>query len=215
MMQHSSVALWRVKFQCRRGCVGRIDGGAVRNLSVTTSPRHDPKDTTMSKTTPVQFRGRSFWAFDVSLSILLAELIDIAEALGPERRPPWLAGALPTLRLHAAVGDLLFSPDLGLQDGQLDELIALIAEATRRLRQRRTVTVTAAEAAEWIVLDDQTVLWRPADAVDTEPIAELGEAVMQLLQGTLPSPPLGTWWYFGLSGGPQTVAMRDPTSPDE
>jgi ATP-dependent helicase Lhr and Lhr-like helicase len=30
----------------------------------------------MSKTTPVQFRGHGFWAFDVSLSILLAELID-------------------------------------------------------------------------------------------------------------------------------------------
>jgi hypothetical protein len=37
---------------------------------------HDPEDATMSKTTPVEFRGRSFWAFDVSLSILLAELIE-------------------------------------------------------------------------------------------------------------------------------------------
>jgi hypothetical protein len=173
---------------------------------------HDPKDATMSKTTPVEFRGRSFWAFDVSLSILLAELIDIAEALSPEQRPPWLADALPTLRVHAAVGDLLFSPDLGLEDGQLDELVALIAQATRRLRQRRTVT--AAEATEWRVLDNHTVLWRSAAAVDTAPIVELGEAVMQLLQGSLPPPPPGMWWYFGLSGGPRTVAMRDPASPD-
>jgi len=54
--------------------------------------------------------------------------------------------------------------------------------------------------------------WRPAAAVETEPIAELGEAVIQLLRGTLPPPPPGTWWYFALSGGPQTVAMRDPAS---
>ena len=167
----------------------------------------------MSKTTPVQFRGRGFWAFDVSLSILLAELIDTAEALGPDQRPPWLAGALPTLRVHAAVADLAFSPDLGLEDGQLDEVVALIAEASRRLRQRRTVT--AAEAVQWRVLDNHTVLWRSADAVDTAPIAELGEAIIQLLRGTLPSPPPGTWWYFGLSGGPRTVAMHDPTSPDQ
>ncbi len=46
---------------------------------------HDPKDATMSKTTPVEFRGRSFWAFDVSLSILLAELIEsVRDAPGAE-----------------------------------------------------------------------------------------------------------------------------------
>jgi len=39
----------------------------------------------MSKTTPVEFRGRSFWAFDVSLSILLAELIEsVRDAPGAE-----------------------------------------------------------------------------------------------------------------------------------
>jgi hypothetical protein len=180
---------------------------------VTASTTRRPKDATMSKTTLVQFRGRSLWAFDVSLSILLAELIDTAEALGPQQRPPWLAGAVPKLRVHAAVGDLLFGPDLGLEDGQLDELIALMAQATRRLRQRRSVT--AAEAAQWRVLDDHPVLWRSAAAVDTAPIAELGEAIIQLLQGTLPPPPPGTWWYFGLSEGPRTIAMRGPTSPDE
>ncbi|SRR6266496_2291937 len=167
----------------------------------------------MSKTTPVEFRGRGFWAFDVSLSILLAELIDIAEALEPEQRPPWLADVLPQLRIHAVVGDFLFDLDFDLEDEPLDEFIALIAEASRRLRQRRTVT--AAEAAEWRVLDDETVLWRSADAVDTAPIAELGEAIIQLLQGTLPPPPAGTWWSFGFSGGPGTVAMRDPISRDE
>src|SRR6266540_4111889 len=125
----------------------------------------------MSKTTPVEFRGRGFWAFDVSLSILLAELIDIAEALEPEQRPPWLADVLPQLRIHAVVGDFLFDLDFDLEDEPLDEFIA--------------------------------------------PIAELGEAIIQLLQGTLPPPPAGTWWSFGFSGGPGTVAMRDPISRDE
>jgi len=105
----------------------------------------------MSRTTSVEFRGQDFWAYDVSLSILLAELIGVAEGLGPEQCPEWLAEVLPQLRVHAVVSDFLFDLDFGLADAQLDEFVALLEEACRRLRQRRTVT--AAEAAEWQVLD--------------------------------------------------------------
>jgi hypothetical protein len=35
----------------------------------------------------------------------------------------------------------------------------------------------------------------------------LGEALTVLIQGTLPDPPLGTWWLLGMPGGLRTIAM--------
>jgi hypothetical protein len=32
-----------------------------------------------------------------------------------------------------------------------------------------------------------------------------------LLQGTLAPAPVGTWWLYGLDGGPRTVTMAEPT----
>jgi hypothetical protein len=111
----------------------------------------------MSKTASVSFRERNLWAYDVSLSILLAELIDVITGLGPGQCPPWLADLLPDLRRHAVVGaDFHLDLDLGLTDQQRDHLLALLAQASQRLRERETVT--AAEAAEWEVLDGHTVI---------------------------------------------------------
>ena len=57
------------------------------------------------------------------------------------------------------------------------------------------------------VLDGHTVIWRPARAVATTPIAELGDAIIGLIRGSLPAPPDGTWWLFGLPGEPRTIKM--------
>lgn len=160
----------------------------------------------MSKTVSVSFRRRNLWAYDVSLSILLAELIDTITGLEPGKRPQWLTGLLPDLRRHAVVGaDLHLDLDFGLADQQRDHLLALIAQASQRLREREMIT--AAEAAKWEILDGHMVIWRSAAAVGTAPIADLGEALTALIQGTLPDPPLGTWWLLGMPGGPQTIAM--------
>jgi hypothetical protein len=160
----------------------------------------------MSKTASVSFRERNLWAYDVSLSILLAELINVITDLDPGQYQGWLADLLPDLRRHAVVGaDFHLDLDLGLTDPQRDHLLTLIAAATERLRQRETIT--AAEAADWEVLDGHTVIWRSAPAVGTSPIAELGEAITALVRGTLPDPPRGTWWLFGMTGGPGTIAI--------
>jgi hypothetical protein len=165
----------------------------------------------MSRTASVSFRERNLWAYDVSLSILLAELIDVIRDLDRGRCPRWLADLLPDLRCHAVVGaDLHLDLDLGLTDPQRDYLLTLVAEASRRLRERETIT--AAEAADWEVLDGHTVIWRSAPAVATSPIAELGEAVTELVRGTLPHPPRGTWWLFGMTGGPDTIVMDSERS---
>jgi hypothetical protein len=44
----------------------------------------------MSKTASVSFRERNLWAYDVSLSILLAELINVITDLDPGQCPRWL-----------------------------------------------------------------------------------------------------------------------------
>ena len=63
----------------------------------------------------MSFRERNLWAYDVSLSILLAELINAISDLGPAERPRWLSELLPELRSHAILGaNAHLDLDLGL-----------------------------------------------------------------------------------------------------
>lgn len=160
----------------------------------------------MSKLVSVEFVGNGFWAYDVSLSILLAEMIGVAEETS--ELPRWLVGVLGKLRVHAVVPDLLLDLDFGLDEAQLDAFLTLLNDAKGRLLRRKIVT--AGEAAEWRVLEDHKVLWRGADKVATAPIAELGEAMIQLIRGTIQVAPSGTWWCFGVEDGPRTIPMREP-----
>ena len=66
----------------------------------------------MSKFGTVEFGGRYFWTYDVSLSIMLVETIWVGEALPADRRPEWLSEALDQFRVLAVVSDLGFSIDL-------------------------------------------------------------------------------------------------------
>jgi hypothetical protein len=160
----------------------------------------------MSRTASVSFQGRNLWAYDVSLSILLAELINVISDLDLAKRPRWLSELLPNLRRHAILGaNAHLDLDLGLSEPEREQLLVLIVEASRRLRERETIT--AVEAAAWEVLDGHTVIWRSASAVATYDIADLGDAIIGLVRGTLSTPPDGTWWLFGLPGDPRTIKM--------
>jgi hypothetical protein len=160
----------------------------------------------MSRTASVSFQERNLWAYDVSLSILLAELINVISDLDLAKRPSWLSELLPDLRRHAILGaNAHLDLDLGLSEPEREQLLVLIAEASRRLRERETIT--AAEAAAWEVLDGHTVIWRSVPTVATCDIADLGDAIIGLVRGTLPTPPDGTWWLYGLPGGPRTIKM--------
>jgi hypothetical protein len=160
----------------------------------------------MSRTASVSFRERNLWAYDVSLSILLAELINVISELDLAKRPRWLSELLPDLRRHAILGaNAHLDLDLGLSESEREHLLVLIAKASQRLRERETIT--AAEAAAWQLLDGRTVIWRSAPAVATCDIADLGDAIIGLVRGTLPTPPDGIWWLFGLPGDPRTIKM--------
>lgn len=162
----------------------------------------------MSSTVPVGFRERAVWAWDVSLSILLAHTVQVGEeTLALEHDIAWLAPTLFELRRHALIGaHAYFDLDLALDDSQREQLLGMVAEASRRLRQRGTVT--RAEAEQWRILDDHTLPWRSsAEALDAKPVADLGQALIDLVHGNLPLAPPGTWWYLGLEGGPRTIPM--------
>ncbi|MEV4624856.1 hypothetical protein AB0J90_01005 [Micromonospora sp. NPDC049523] len=157
----------------------------------------------MSRTATVSFGDRYFWTYDVSLSILVAETVAVAEELPSGHRPPWLAEMLTDLRVTAVVTDSGLSIGDGWPAEQVERFVGWVAEAGRRLAVRGTIT--EAEAYAWKVLDDHTVAWRGEATVDTGPVVQLAEAVIALVNGTLPPPPDGHSWFYGLPDGPRTL----------
>jgi hypothetical protein len=49
-------------------------------------------------------------------------------------------------------------------------------------------------------------------SIDAEPIARLGDAMINLIDGTLPAVPARTWWFFG-SADQETISMRPDAEP--
>ncbi|MFY1691722.1 hypothetical protein [Plantactinospora sp. WMMB782] len=163
---------------------------------------------------------REIWASDAALSLLLAQLIRDVEGRPPDRRPDWWADRVAGLRVQAVVGDFFLDLALGLDAAQREEFAGLLADAAARIGDRRTFT--AVEAAGWRVLDDKTVIFRGDRPAATGPVAELGQALADLIRGTLPAPPPGHLWYYGAPGGLRTIAMSgltaaaaDAAEPDE
>lgn len=175
----------------RKGTGGRAPAGKM-----------DP----MSSTVPVDYADRWFWAYDVSLSILLVEALHAAHersATQDLRRPDDL---LERLRGHAVLGaNLAFSLD-GHGDDERHYLLSLIMEAVERLRTYGTIT--AAQAARQFVLDGRPVFLRGDTHVDTNVVADLGQAMIDLVERTLPPAPTGTVWFLGVEGGPRTIGVR-------
>jgi hypothetical protein len=157
----------------------------------------------VSSTKSVGLGETLLWAYDVSVSLLLAELIGVVEERLPDERPAWWPGIEHDVRVHAIVSDFHLDLSLGLEVEQREELASLLEEATSRIRQRGQFT--AEEAGRWRLLDDSTVLFRGTDPIDTAMVAELGAAVVALLRGQLPQAPTGTRWLFGSSGGRRTI----------
>jgi hypothetical protein len=155
---------------------------------------------------------REIWVYDAALSVLLAQTIRAVEQMPPGRRPAWWANCIHDLRVHSIISDFFFDVALGLDAEQREEFARLLLDAAEHLWQRRVLT--AQEAANWRVLDNETVIFRGDQPQDTEPIAELGRALAELLRGTLPEPPPGTLWFYGAPGGRSTITMSQPAGED-
>ncbi|MFF1819426.1 hypothetical protein ACFVWG_19160 [Kribbella sp. NPDC058245] len=153
----------------------------------------------MSKTKPVALGGVWMWAYDASLSLVLAETVRLVEGSLPDRRPAWWSRVERELRQQAVVGDVQFDLELGLDDDEREELARLFDEAAELVRERGVFTADEADA--WPILDGFPVIFRGEEPRQTGPAAELGHALAQLIRGTLPVPPQGTVWYYGPPSG--------------
>lgn len=152
----------------------------------------------MSKTTPGGYRGHLFWVFDVCESILFATMAEIAAQAPEDERSAWLADLEQQLRVDAILGADQF---IALDEwcaGHEEQFVELVAGAARRLAERGHIT--ARQAAEWIVLDSEPIIWRRQDVVQTAPVIAFAQALIEIVRGTYPPPPDGARWYFGHPG---------------
>ncbi|WP_433293314.1 hypothetical protein ACQP2F_30315 [Actinoplanes sp. CA-030573] len=155
----------------------------------------------MSKTVSVSYGDDWFWAYDVSLGILLLEAIEAARS---EDQPEGAADVLGMLNAHAQVGSAW---ELALDDErwtgpQRAFVHRIIAEAGRRLRDRGTMT--RAEADARYVRAGEPFALRFEEHVDGAVLGDLADAMRALVDGTLPVPPENHWLY-GVEGGPLTT----------
>ena len=158
----------------------------------------------MSKTTSAGYHGFCFWVFDVSASILFAEMATVASKTPVAERSAWLADLEHQLRVHAIVSDFAIPLDEWC-DGHEEQFLALVTEG---LRLAERGTITAQQAAAWVVLNGTPIIWRGQDAVDTDPVVTFADALAAIIRGTYPQALPGQWWCFGLPGGVQTIQMR-------
>lgn len=166
----------------------------------------------MSQTQSVNYGGRGFWAYDVALSILLRHVIDIADFREVLADDCWLARVTNDWR-RAIVAGYGLEIEESWSAVQLGHFKNLITEACQRLQTKEIIT--GAEIATWPpILDDIRIPTRGASEISTEPIAELGKAIIALTEGTLPDSPNGTWWCFGTPEGRTTIQMRNAETTD-
>lgn len=160
----------------------------------------------MSKKHFIHYEGRGFWAFDVASTVLLKFLIDAAQEPAMTEQGEWLQAAVEHWRVNAVI------PDLGvyLDDSWTSSQVAIVIELLRSAAQslRMQASLSADEIESWPVDEDQRLFTRGIDPVPCEPIACLAEAIIALLEDTLPAPPHGHAWFFTLDDEVQTIRMR-------
>jgi hypothetical protein len=149
----------------------------------------------VSKTVPGGYHGFEFWVYDVSASILFAQMADVIAETPKRQRPEWLSALKQELRVHAILGADQYVPLGEWCDGHEEEFLAVLAEAAWRLAARGRIT--AEEAAAWLVCDGRPIIWRGAEAEETAPAVALAGILDEIVHGTYPEPPTGYRWYFG------------------
>ena len=164
----------------------------------------------MSRTVAIEYRERHFWAFDAALAVWLIEIVNAATSDRLDE-DPWWAGHLRQWRvatvLGANVGHQLPHDWDEQRFAQFLDISRRTIESLRVRRSERGATLAALRG-----VDGETTCadrYAAQDQVDLEPIAVLGQAILDLVLGQLPQPPAGSWWYFGEGSQPATITMRD------
>jgi hypothetical protein len=160
----------------------------------------------MSRTQSVSYAGRSFWAYDVALGVLLKHMIDAANQSDVPKSSTWLSEQVAWWRQVAAIGATC-GMDIKEQwsSDQVSCFASVVLSACRMLSERQSIP--DAEIVAWPIWKDCHLHTRGAKEVSTAPVVELGEAIVALVNDILPPAPNGTWWYFGLPSGRDTIEM--------
>lgn len=160
----------------------------------------------VTKTVPVQYGDdddRFIWAYDVSFGILILEATSVA---AERPQPDGAAEVLAELRAHAQVGgSWAFSlDDDRWSESQQTFVHEIVAEAGRRLRRRGRMSRAEAEAR--YVAGNESFALRFEEYLDGAVVADLADAMEQLVHGDLPPvPTAGRHWFYGIEGGPRTI----------
>jgi hypothetical protein len=148
--------------------------------------------------------GEGFWAYDVAAGILLKFLIDAAQDYAEREHANWLGKCISSWRQSAVLlanAGLYF--DINWSVEELSVIRQLIEDACDSSKKKGSIS--AREMQAWEI----TVFARGHDPFPAGPIAELGQAILDLLSGNLPKPPEQTWWFYGLPTGRATIAQRE------
>lgn len=160
----------------------------------------------MSRTLYVDFRGRGFWAFDVVSGIFLKHLVDVASQRIAVQGESWLVEAVERWRFNAVISDCGLFLDDNWSAEQVQSVRELATAACDLLSSR--TEISAEEMLSWPLLDGKGVFPRSLASVASESAIRFGRAVIQLLDGSLPEAPSGTWWFFGTEDSPHILAKR-------
>jgi hypothetical protein len=159
----------------------------------------------MSKSVFIGYRGHGFWAFDVVSSILLKYLVD-ASAAHIAAHSPWLGEVVHQWRVQILVTDFGFALDETWSDGQVEVISGLVETVCKQLEKREEIP--AEEIEGWQILDGNRIFARGISAIGTKSVASLGRAIISLLKGSIPEPPAGKRWWYGIDAQPDTIPSR-------
>jgi hypothetical protein len=152
----------------------------------------------VSKTKFVDFREDGFWAYDVGLAVFLKHLIDVAL---PRCSPAdvWLADAIADWRRIAVIPDIGLHIDVSWSATQRETFIELVEQSCAALAKRKGYA--AEEITSWALFEDLRIFPRGHSYVNTAPVVELGSALIELIDGSLPAAPVGKQWLYGAPEG--------------
>jgi hypothetical protein len=161
----------------------------------------------MTATKRIGFGTRFLWAYDVAAGVFLKHLIDAAEASG-QTNAPWLARAVSDWRVQAAITECGLTLDENWSNTQRLMFIRLAEAACKELATR--ASIPAEEIVDWPLGErgELRIFPRGAREVLTEPVIELGRAIIALVSGELPQSPQGEAWFYGLPTGRSTIRME-------
>jgi hypothetical protein len=162
----------------------------------------------MSRTLFVHWRDDGFWAYDVISAVFLKYLIDAATSYLEHRDEPWLRDALPRWRFNAVCGDMGLFLDESWSAEQLAIFTDLARQTCDALSKRDKIPADEIQSWQMIDGDDGRCFARGEPFITTASAIRLGEAIIKLVNGVLPKPPRGTWWFFATEDSGATLRKR-------